>query len=477
MESAGRTAALVLQRIYPNGRIVGVAGSGNNAGDLLVMARVLHEWGRDVSVIVIGSSRPDSSLALSSTFPIHESGSEAERVLASADVIVDGMLGTGAQGAPRGAVGGWITMINATSLPVVALDMPSGVDATTGRVFDDVINASVTICFGWPKLGLMLQPARAHCGRLVAVEIGFPHDVLSCDAAAITSGWARARIKRRAAGAHKNSAGRLLLLTGSDGMAGAAVLATEGALRAGAGQLRIASWSGNREILQSTVPEATFIDRDALDESHTESMHALVAGPGLGMDAAAADALDNVLAQMPSSATLLDADALNIFAREPDRLRDLALTRDLVITPHVKELSRLTGTAVDAILADPVGAARDAARAFSCTVLLKGQPSIVARPDGRIMVGTTGSSDVATAGMGDQLAGTIGALLVVGHTTADAAALGLFLCGRAADMAARGVSLSPRDVSAHLANAIADPGPASSPLDLPFVTFDQSARR
>jgi ADP-dependent NAD(P)H-hydrate dehydratase / NAD(P)H-hydrate epimerase len=476
MESAGRAAALVLDRLYPRGRIAGVAGTGNNGGDLVVMLRVLQAWGRDVCMIAAGPKPPDAALLHGDSVPL-VSGETAVAALAGADVIVDGVLGTGAAGPPRDWADPWIRRMGEAGAPVLALDLPSGVDASTGQVHGAAVRAECTVTFGWPKLGLLLHPARPHCGRLVAVEIGFPSarpaDVL---ARAITADWLRDNLLTRAPDAHKSSAGRLLILAGSNGLAGAAAIAVEAALRGGAGLIRVASDACNRQVLQTLVPEATFLDRDVLSDEDVDGMHALVAGPGMGQDAAAAAALRRALAAMPGVPTLLDADALNVLATEPAALQRIAGERPLVITPHAKELSRLTGSPVDGIVADPVDAARRAAERFDCAVLLKGQPSMVAAPDGTLLVNTTGSSDVATAGMGDQLSGIVGALMAGGQQPLPAAAAGLFLSGRAADLCAMGPALTPADVSARLGEALADPGPRVSTLGLPFVTFDQPQR-
>ncbi|HEX2165944.1 MAG TPA: NAD(P)H-hydrate dehydratase, partial [Longimicrobiales bacterium] len=475
IESAGRAAALILQRLYPHGRIVGVAGSGHNGGDLLVMLRVLHTWGRDVALIAVGSSPPDSTLLHGVALEII-AGDNAGEALSHAAVIVDGILGTGAQGPPRGRIIDWIRRINDLPTPVLSLDLPTGVDATTGRAADNTVRADATVTFGWPKLGLLLHPAREHCGRLIAVEVGFPEACVRAQAQLITPDYVRAHLRPRAASAHKGTAGRLLVLAGHEGMAGAAAIASRAALRAGAGLLRIASSASNRVVLQTLSPEATFLDRARVTADELEPMHALVAGPGLGTDDEARSSLHFVLEQLRGKPTLLDADALNMHADEPGALRDIAAVTPLVITPHARELSRITGASVEEILADMPGAARAAARELDCVVLLKGQPSLVAMPDWTLLVNAVGSSDTATAGMGDQLAGTIGAFLAGGCETKLAAALGLFLSGRAADLADLGRSLSPDDVSRHLALAIADPGPTTSRLDLPFVTFDQPAR-
>jgi NAD(P)H-hydrate epimerase len=478
MENAGRSAALLLHRLYPDGRVVAIAGSGNNGGDALVLARTLHAWGRDVHVVAAGSKPPDAALLHAFTDLLITDARDGFDP-AGAAVIVDGMLGTGTRGAPRPPLDSIIEAVNRSRASVVALDLPSGVDATSGRVPGVAVRADVTISFGWPKLGLMLNPARGHCGRMVAIEIGFQPvdaDIASAGAQLITPAWAGARIAARRPDAHKGTAGRLLILAGSDGMAGAAALAAESALHAGAGLAQLSSPVCNREILQTLVPEATFIARETLGAEDLSRAQAVVAGPGMGTDAAARAALEHVLDATGDVPVLLDADALNMLAEDPDTLVRIAASRPVVVTPHPLELSRLTGVEVADILGDRVAAARAAATRFGCVVLVKGQPSIVAADGTPLLVTTSGSSDVATGGMGDQLAGVIGAFLAAGLSARDAAGAGLFMSGRAADLARRGRSLSPRVVSANLYRALLRPGADRSAFDLPFVTFDQPPR-
>ena len=472
MENAGRAAASVLSRIHPHGRIVGFAGTGHNGGDLLVALRTLHTWGRDVTIFTVGSRDPDLSLLGGYDVPIHPFDDTQQRT--DFDVVVDGLLGTGARGAPRGDAAAAIRAMNDMARPVVALDLPSGVNATTGDVSGDVVRATTTITFAWPKLGLLLYPARTHCGRIIAVEIGFP-PASGFAAEAITPGWAVARTPRRGADAHKGSSGRLLVLAGQNGMAGAALIAAEAAIRSGAGLVRVASDSLNRALVQVGVPEATFIDRAALTAEDVTRATAIVAGPGMGQDAASRAALDTVLQHGERIPTLLDADALNMLARDRDTLTSAAATRPLLITPHPLELARLLDIDVTQVTADRVAAARAAARLFGCTVLMKGQPSLVADPDGHLLVNTAVTSDLAAAGMGDQLAGVAGGFMAAGSDPATAAALGLYYGGRAAQLARLGRALSPRDVTASLAQAFARPGGVESALRLPMVTFDQHA--
>jgi NAD(P)H-hydrate epimerase len=474
METAGRSAAAVVHALYPRGRVVALAGSGNNGGDALVAARVLRAWGREVSVIAAGNHLPDAALLHGHSLDI-EPAAAAAGFLRESAVILDGILGTGIRGAARGSAAEAIEALNSCGRPIVALDIPSGLDGNTGRVEGAVVHAHVTVTFGWPKLGMLFQPARALCGRIIATEIGFPpHETPA--ALALTPGWARLRLPVRAPDAHKGASGRLLVLAGREGMGGAVALVAHAAQRAGAGLVRVASAAANRVIVQSLVPEATWVDRVALGPEDTEGMHALVAGPGIGADEEGREALERALVHTGTRPVLLDADALTSFARAPEALRDLARARPVLLTPHAGELERLQGRAAADIAADPVTAAREAAAAFGCTVLLKGQPSVIATPQMPLLVNTVGSSDTAAAGMGDTLAGIIGAFLAAGLSPRDAAAVGLFYGSRAADLAGMGRSLGPRDVADHLPQAFAHAGREYSALRLPFVTFDQPPR-
>jgi len=474
MESAGRAAALVLDRLFPRGRVAVIAGSGNNGGDAVVVGRVLRAWGRAVTIVAVGTKPPDAAL-------LHGDGlaflaaPELERCLLDADVVVDGVLGTGLAGPARGGAADAIVAMNRAGRPVLALDLPSGLAGVTGEVQEPAVRASATVSFGWPKIGLMFQPARALCGRMIVVEMGFP-PLAAAGAELITPAWAALRLPVRAPSAHKGDSGRLLVLAGRDGMAGAAALAGRAARRAGAGLVRICSTPGNREILQTLVPEATFVARAELSAGDGEMAHALVLGPGMGADDDGRSALERALEITQGKPALFDADAVTLFADRQDALRDIASTRPLVITPHAGEMQRLLGTSAHDIVKYPAAAAAEAVARLGCTVLLKGQPSIIAAPDQPMLINTAGSSDTAAAGMGDQLAGAIGAFLAAGVSVRDAAGAGLFFSSRAADLCSLGRSLGPRDVAESLPAAFARPGDTYSSLRLPFVTFDQPAR-
>jgi NAD(P)H-hydrate epimerase len=452
MENAARALALITHRLFPTGRIAGVAGKGNNGGDVTIALNTLEAWGRDVQRV--------------------ESPADDFRTAA---VVIDGILGTGSTGAPRGPAAEFIEAINRSGVPVVAADLPSGVDPTSGEVHDPAIRAHATVCFGFPKIGLLRHPGRLQCGRLLTVEIGFPPlPDGQLRAQLITPGYARKYLPVRAPSAHKGDSGRLIMFVGSHGMAGAAIISVQAAVHSGAGLVRVASSGDNRELLQTSLPEATFFERNGnIDVSGAT---AVVAGCGIGTSAEAEQSLKLLLDRTVAVPTLLDADALNLLAMQEEAIEQLAIERPLLITPHPRELSRLMKTEVEEITAFPGYAAQTFADATGAVVLLKGQPTVVAAPRRPLLINTVGSSDVAVAGMGDQLSGVIGAMLAAGLPPREAAATGLFYSGRAADLAAKGRALSPRDVTAHLADAFALAGPETSSLELPFITFDQPER-
>ncbi|HEX8213500.1 MAG TPA: NAD(P)H-hydrate dehydratase [Longimicrobium sp.] len=465
MESAGRSVAAIVQRLCPAGRVVAVVGAGNNGGDALVVARTLRAWGREVVAVAVGKRPPDLSLLHGWEMEIRPAG-QLSAALSGAAVVVDGLLGTGARGAPREPEAAAIDAIGRSGVPVVALDGPSGVDLTTGAAPGPAIRAAVTVTFGAPKRGLLLFPGREHAGRIVALEVGFA-PLAEAGAELITPGWSAHHLPAVPANAHKGGMGRVLIVAGRRGMAGAAVLAGMGALRAGAGYAILVSPDDNRAIIQGSLPEALFLDRASLPDGFAE-VDAVVAGPGMGTD-------DDSLALLRrlgrgAAPFLLDADALTLLARNP-ALRD-EIERPLLLTPHPGEMGRLLDRPISAITADPFAAAAEAAERFRCTMLLKGSPSLVAETGSPTLVNVAGHSGIATGGMGDVLSGIAGALVAVGAAPREAAALALFHAGRAAEIAGRGRGLIPRDVAEALPSALCDRPAETSDLGLPGITLD-----
>lgn len=487
MERAGAGAAAVLHRVVAARRALVLAGKGNNGGDALVLARTLAAWGWEVEILLTASRDEPDPLLHGWDLPSRTTASlpdgELDRVLAEAlgrdGVVVDGILGTGIQGAPRGEAGRVVGRLEALGADgpsgalVAALDIPSGVEADTGAVPGPAVRAHLTVSFGWPKLGALLHPGRARGGRLVALEIGFPplDDPLSCNLL-LTPAWAAAHRPRRPPVTHKNQVGALAVVAGRPGMAGAAVLAGRAALRSGAGYVRIVTAPENREVVQAALPEGVFVDAadaSAVDEALAAS-RALAVGPAMGTDRAAGALLDRVLAAgLPA---VVDADALTLLGERgfPGPL----MGDRAVLTPHPGEAGRLLGR--DPIPEPERRSALEALReASGATVLLKGSPSLVLG-DGGLWIDTVGSSDLAVAGMGDTLTGTVGAFLAQGCPPQEAAGLGLVATGRAAARAGKGVGLQSADVPEYLPAAL-DEGPGETDLHLPGVLLDLDPSR
>lgn len=484
MENAGRSAAQILQRLYPSGPVVAVVGAGNNGGDALVLLRTLAAWGRLVRAVVVADRDPPESVLHTWDVPTVTDDvlddARWDALLAPAAVVVDGILGTGVRGAPRERQARAIGRINASGRPVLAMDIPSGVDSATGATPGEAVRADVTVAFGFPKVGALLHPGRACTGRLVAVEIGFPPmGEGDASAQAVTPAWAHAHVPKRALDTHKNAVGRVVVVAGTPGMAGAAVLAVRGALRSGAGLVQVCSPTGNRAVLQAAVPEAIYVDPDdgsALEDALAQA-NAVAVGPGLGTHDGAEALLGRVL-ETGSAPLVADADALNLLAQgRPSAVPVVAAQRPLLITPHPGEMGRIFAADALAISADRTGVARAAAEALGCTVLLKGAPSVVAGSGMPVLVDLQGSSDLAVAGMGDVLTGVCAGLLAQGLSTVEAGALGLYLSGRAAALAGLGRSLTPPDVLHWLPEALAEPGTGVTELDFPFVLLDLDRAR
>ena len=479
MENAGRSAAWVLDALRPSGSVVVVAGSGNNGGDGVVVARTLVARGRDVTLVPVGTSPVDETLFHG--WPLRVLDPAAGRdALRSADVIVDGILGTGLQGAPRDAQAAWIEAINGAPAFVIALDVPSGVVSDTGAVPGSAVHADLTVSFGGVKLGTVLQPGREHSGRLVAVEIGFPPaQEAHAGQWMITPGWASAERPARSAATHKNAVGVLTVVAGRPGMAGAAVLAARAALRAGAGLVRVVSAEANRPVIQEAVPEAIFVTREdgaAFGEALAIGRATLV-GPGIGLDEDAERALSVVLEEAVGP-VVVDADALTLLGEgRPSSLDQAAAGQPLLVTPHAGELARIHSASRAEAVSAPVTVSRGLAASTGAHVLLKGAPSVVAAPSGRVGIAGITSSDLAAAGMGDALAGAIVSFAAQGATLEHAAALGLHWTGRAALSVRKGAGLIPSDVVERLPDVLTETGAGDTDLPFGFVLFDQDLPR
>ncbi len=451
IENAGRALASRVQARWPEGRVVALAGSGHNGADALVAARTLHAWGRDVELIRCGSRPPEPDVLAGWGLDLADP-SELLPALGRCRVVLDGILGTGVRDAPREPQAGYIREVNGCAASVVAVDGPSGVDFSRGVVPGDAIEADLTVTFGWPKLGLLRFPARARCGEIEVVEIGFPPVAEPSEVRAITASWAAHLLRVREATAHKGQAGYLAIAGGDTGMAGAVILAARAALRTGAGIVRVVSHPANREIVQTAVPSAVFVgwDDPPAVERTLEWAHALAIGPGLGSDPEIRD-LARRIVQAGVRPQVIDADGLNAWEGRPDALAD-ALRAPTLLTPHPGEARRLLDGEID----DPLEATRVLARATGATVLLKGTPTWVGTPDGRVRATVHATPAFATGGAGDLLTGVAGALLASGLEPWDAGTVALAITGGAALGLPEAVGYSATDIADRLPSARAE---------------------
>lgn len=456
METAGRAAADAIAARFPLSgiRATVLAGTGNNGGDALVVARVLAWHGARVRCLVLPSEAdPGGDRAANLTLlrrladgderiEVVSFESVAQAANAPADLVVDGLLGIGVEGELREPAAALCAWMDRQSAPVVALDVPSGLDATTGRAAEGTPRAAVTVTFGALKAGLLLGDGPQVAGEVVVAEIGIPEAEIERAAAAhrATDAWVAAHLPRRAADAHKYTAGTALCVVGSRAYTGAAVLSTHAAYRAGAGAVvactpeaaRLAVDAQNAEVMVDAQPET---DTGTLAEAalgaildRATSADAVLVGCGLGR-ADGTRRLVRALVQRVEAPLVLDADGLHAFAGGADALAERA--GPLVLTPHLGELRRLLGD--DAFApADRVEAVRDLAARWDAVLLLKGMPSVVGTPGGRVFVGPPGQPALATAGTGDVLAGTVVGLMAQGLGAAEATACALHLGSEAA---------------------------------------------
>lgn len=465
MERAGggawKAISCLLRR--KTGPILIFAGKGNNGGDALVVARRALRQGFMASVVLMDDPShlppdayamfqqaqavgvpilgwPEQSINLPSII--------AER-LEHAGLVVDGLLGTGLQGPPRGPYGQAIEAINdwrsrrspeAGSVFTVSLDIPSGLDADRGIAFEPTIRADLTVSFHAAKLGLLMGPALEYVGRLWVVDIGIPPEAMPEVNAALSMPLDLSqRLPRIRLDSHKGRRGRLLIVAGSRGMIGAAILAARGALRAGAGLVTVASPSGERFAVASAVPEALtlplpetgagLIHREAIPllQQELSSVHALVVGPGLGRGQDIRQLLSALLVQAEVP-VVIDADGLNALAEEGLPLLHTEVG-PRILTPHPGEAARLLGMRIAAVQSDRPAAARRLAKSSGAVAVLKGARTLVVEPSGQLWVNPTGSPALATGGTGDVLAGIIGALCAQSVPPVDAARIAVFVHG------------------------------------------------
>ncbi|MCS7242711.1 MAG: NAD(P)H-hydrate dehydratase [Candidatus Caldatribacterium sp.] len=484
MENAGRGIASEILSILRDRRgfrgVSIVCGTGNNGGDGMVVARHLLVEGIVPRVYLVGSpealrgdARYNYEVLLRLGFSVCVVASSSDFVVEPGTLIVDALFGTGLTREVVGLHREIIQRINAAEGTfVVAVDVPSGVDASDGRVLGEAVRAHLTVTLGLVKRGLVLFPGRAYVGNLKLCPIGIP--LRGHGGKLILASDVRRLLPRRPWFAHKISAGVVGIIAGSSGMLGAGILAALGAYRSGAGMV---VWPLPPELsvtVKACIPEVVSVllsssflpwcyslgDLEAVTSGfEVRKVSSVVVGPGLGVNERVEEFLEKFLAFAPVKG-VLDADGLNIVARNRERWKE-RLT-GWVVTPHLGEAARLLGWSFQEVSERKVEAAQEIARSFGCVTVLKGPGTLIASPQGEIFVNPTGNELLATAGSGDVLAGLIGGYLAQGLDPLSGALCGVFLHGLVADLLQKEgrTSLLAHEIAEHVdaARKVVDDG-------------------
>lgn len=459
MEKAAMAVAdVVWKQCGETDRILAVCGTGNNGGDAVAAARLLKEAGRDVTIYVAGNMEK-ASLEMKNQLDIAVR-LKVPRVnqirLEEYNVIIDGLFGIGLTRPIEGELKALVRELNHGSQKIFAVDIPSGISTDTGKIMGCAVQADETITFGYAKKGLVLYPGCEFAGRITVADIGFPKQALALvkpEAFYLESSDKKELLPKRQAYSNKSTYGKVLVIGGAKNMCGAALLSAKAAYRMGTGLVKIMTCEENRQIVQTVFPECLLtcykdepvlpekkgtllMEKKALEKLLEEEVawaDVIIAGPGLGTGPISVYLIDSLLSAAKKP-VVLDADGLNIISERgwQDRLREHG---QIIATPHLKELARLTMTHVASIQEDLEGTAKQTARQYQVILAAKDARTIVT--DGkRVCMNLSGNHGMATGGSGDVLSGVIGGLLAQHMEPFMAAALGVYLHGCAGDRAA-----------------------------------------
>jgi len=456
MENAGRGIADVAVRmIAPSGnRLVHIfCGPGNNGGDGYVAARHLRNAGYEVELYILADEdkiKGDGLVNLQILQKLQQTlhfGLPQPAATKRPGLIIDALLGTGAKTPVTGAFAQAVELINQLDAPVLAADLPTGVNGETGMVEGPAVKADVTCTMALLKSGLLWSPAREYCGEIKVVDISLPPQALQAlpvNQWLVEAADAAARLPLRREDAHKNQVGSAAVVAGSLGFCGAAALSAAACLRGGAGLCYLAFPASLNAVMAAKLTEVVlwpmpdrdqgFLSEEGLSTLLTKisNQNACAIGPGLGQEASTCQLVYSLLEEL-TLPLVLDADGLNICSRNTSALKKCRADR--ILTPHPGELARLLNTSTGEIALNRASAARLAAKTFNAVVVLKGGPTCIAAPDGRLYINSTGNPGMATAGSGDVLTGLIVSLLAQGLNSLDAALTGVYVHGMAGDLA------------------------------------------
>ncbi len=469
MERAGLAVAEKVRTLFDKKKVIVLAGGGNNGGDGIAAARNLHNWGWHARVLLMLREDKLSPDCLAQYRMAKHSGVSIEfrKGITEKDLhgslVIDALLGTGINKDVTSFMADVIRFLNAADVRVVAVDIPSGISSDTGQIMGAAVQADHTVTFGLPKIGHILYPGAQYSGQLHVEDIGFPEQLLSADCLGcetIEKETVSLLIPERPGYSHKGDYGHVLVIAGSQGKTGAALMTAKACLRTGAGLVTIGVPESLVDIIQSRVTEemvlplpdsgkGTFSAKayDQIRDFLDPRADVLAIGPGITADENTSELLKRIL-ETVTVPMVLDADAINVIAGKKDLLRKVKAP--VILTPHAGEMARLLTTDIGNSLKDKntkelaaeikhnrINLAKTTAKKTGAYFVLKGAPTIVADPEGRVFINTTGNPGMATAGSGDVLTGMISGLLGQGMHPVDACRLAVYLHGMAGDAAAQ----------------------------------------
>jgi NAD(P)H-hydrate epimerase len=456
MENAGRGCVRVLTENInlSDKKVLVVCGPGNNGGDGFVIARYLLKKAADIKIILLsgaGKLQGDALLnykrAKKLNIQIIEESETFNETLKGAvknsDIVIDAIFGTGLKSGPSGIFGEIIDYINNSNKFVMAVDIPSGTNGDTGKTLEKTIKADICATFGFAKPAHYIEPGKKNRGKLFVIDIGIPHSVsdqFEENINILTKEYIKTLFKKRAPESHKGNFGHLGIIAGSKNKTGAALLCSKAAHRSGAGLVTLCTPcdSDTSQSFNETMKFGSYSEKGEFAENSVDQIRefikdktAIAAGPGMGTGKGAKKIIEFLLNETDIP-VLIDADGLNIISEKRELLD--YLDKRIILTPHPKEMSRLTGVSTEEILSDQIKAAREFAKKYKCILVLKTSSSIIAFPDGKIKINTSGNPGLATGGSGDILSGITGAFLANKMTIENAALAAVFIHGYSADI-------------------------------------------
>jgi NAD(P)H-hydrate epimerase len=453
MERAGLAVAERIKEMFEPGKLIVLAGAGNNGGDGIVIGRELHNSGWNVKVFLLLKKDKLSADCMAQYRAAKQMGvnidfrTKIDMADLHAATVVDAIFGTGLSKDIKGSLAQTIDLLNASGAPVISVDIPSGVSSDDGKVMGTAVSAKATVTFGAPKRGHFLHPGAEYAGELFVEDIGFPEEFfngIKCNL--LEREEMAALLPSRPRYSHKGQYGHMLIVAGSRGKTGAAFMAAKACLMSGAGLVTLGVPESLMDVFQARVTEEMCLPLpdsgdgtlsskaiDSIKGFLKNSADALAIGPGIGVSNET-KALIQKLATTVNVPTVMDADALNCLEKKTGALKKAKAP--LVLTPHPGEFARMSGLRIEDVEANRIDTALAFSQKSGATLVLKGVPTVVAEPDGETFINTTGNPSMAKAGAGDVLTGMVASFIGQGLSSLDAARLGVYVHGMAGDLAA-----------------------------------------